>query len=101
LQNHDDIDQELCGSSDETWSLENNKESQELGGIAHDWSQVNNQVRNEEQKFNKWLINSGTSVHVMNEKQDLLEPKPMTQAVMIGSRKAMVADAVGIKPTRL
>jgi len=60
-----------------------------------------NQVGNEEQKLNKWLIDSGASVHVANEKQDLWEPKPMTQAIMIGSWKAMVANAVGVKPMRL
>jgi len=38
LQNHNNIDQELHGSSDETPSLEGkNKESQESGGMAHDW----------------------------------------------------------------
>jgi len=81
LQNHDDIDQELHGCSDKTPKSGNDNEeeehdkSQELGGTVHDWSQVN-QVGNEEQKLNKWLIDSSASVHVTNEKQDLQEPKP-------------------------
>jgi len=64
LQNHDNIDQELCCSSDKTPNSENNDdeeeehgESQELGGTVHDWSQVN-KVGNEEQKLDKWLIDS-------------------------------------------
>jgi len=47
------------------------------------------------------LIDSSASVHVTNKKEDLWEPKPMTQAITIGSGKAMVANAVGVKPTKL
>jgi len=69
-QNHDDIDLELeaCGDSDKTLNSENGNdmeeelgESQESGGMAHDWSQVN-QVGNEEQKLDEWLIDSSASV---------------------------------------
>jgi len=84
LQNHDDIDLELeaCSNLDKTedYELANSEnpedqeeelgESQELGGMAHDWSQVN-QVGSKEQKLDEWLIDSGASVHVTNQKEDL------------------------------
>jgi len=80
--------------------MEEVKESQEMGGSASDWNQVN-QVRNKEQMLNEWLIDSGASVHVMNQKEDLYEPKPMMQEVTVGSGKAMIAKAMGIKPMTL
>jgi len=74
------------------------KESNQL--IPNDWAQVN-QDGNEEQKINEWLIDSGASMHVMNQKVDLWEPTETSQAVTIGSGKAMAAQAIGIKPTIL
>ncbi len=74
------------------------KESNQL--IPNDWAQVN-QVGNEEQKINEWLIDSGASMHVMNQKVDLWEPTETSQAVTIGSGKAMTVQAIGIKPTIL
>jgi len=58
-------------------------------------------IGSKEQKLNEWLLDSGASVHVTNQTEDLCEPKPKMQAVMIGSRKAMIAEAMQIKPTRL
>jgi len=88
-----------CHPEDEE-ELEEVEESQESGGSANDWNQIS-QVGNKELKLDKWLIDSGASVHVTNQKEDLHEPKPMMQAVMIGSGKAMMAEAMGIKPTKL
>jgi len=66
-ENHKGLEEELA-------------ESQELGGMAHNWNQVN-QVGSKDQKFDEWLIDSSASVHVTNQKEDLSVPKPMTQAV--------------------
>jgi len=66
----------------------------------NDWVQVN-QVGNKEQKIDKWLIDSGASMHVMNQKEDLQEPKKTLHAVTIRSGKAVAAHAIGIKPTIL
>jgi len=51
-------------------------------------------VQSKEQKLNEWLIDCGMSVHRTNLKEDLHEPKPMMQAVTIGSGKAMMAEAL-------
>ncbi len=63
----------------------NSKESQQSS--QNDCAQVN-QVRNEEQKINEWLIDSGASMHVTNQEADLWEPTRTSQAVTIGSGKA-------------
>jgi len=76
----------------------NSKESNQSS--PNDWAQVN-QVRNEEQKIDKWLIDSGASIHVTNQKVDLQEPTETSQAVTIGSGKAMAVKAIGTKPTKL
>ncbi len=80
--------------SQEIDSDETNQSSQ------NDWAQVH-QVGNEEQQVDKWLIDSGASVHVTNQKEDLRDPKETTHAVMIGSGKAMAVQAIGNKPTKL
>jgi len=36
-------------------------------------------------------------MNVNNQKEDLHEAKPMAQAIVIGSRKAMLAKTMGIK----
>jgi len=84
---------------DSTESNEANSEESNQSSPS-DWAQVN-QVGNEEQKVNEWLIDSGASVHVTNQKEDLWEPTGTAQAVTIGSGKAMAALAIGIKPTML
>jgi len=75
-------------------------ESQELGGSANDWNQVN-QAGNEKQKLDKWLIDSRASVHMMNQKEDLYEPTLTMQAVMIRSGKSMMAEMIRVKPMQL
>jgi len=107
LQNHNDIDTGLeeHNDSEETPSSESNNsaeqaESQELGGTANDWIQVN-QIRNEERVFDKWFIDSGASVHMTNQKGDICVPKSTMQPVTIRSRKAMTAAALELKPTKL
>ncbi len=80
--------------SEEVDSDETNQSSQ------NDWVQVH-QVGNEEQKINEWLIDSGASVHMTNQKEDLWEPKETLHAVTMGSGKAMAAQAIRIKPTIL
>jgi len=81
-------------NSDEIDSDETNQLSQ------NDWAEVH-QVGNEEQKVDKWLIDSGASVHVMIQKEDLWDPKDTTHAVTIGSKKSMAVKAIGNKPTKL
>ncbi len=40
-------------------------------------------------------------MHMMNQKENLYESKPMIQAVIIRSGKAMMAKVMGLKPTKL
>jgi len=103
LENHKDLDTkaqdnsgeandyepqnlENCKDLDNEEELEEVKESQELGGSANDWNQAN-QSWKQKQKLNEWLIDSGASVHMIIQKEDLHEPKPIMQAVTIGSGK--------------
>jgi len=88
------VEVEESTESKEVDSDETNQSSQ------NDWVQVH-QVRNKEQKIDEWLINSGASIHVMNQKEDLQEPKETTHAVTIGSGKTMAVKANGTKPTKL
>jgi len=60
-----------------------------------------NSVGTEPTRCDEWLIDSGASVHVTNEKDDLLEPKSTGQAVTIRSGTTMAAKAIGGKPTKL
>jgi len=86
--------------------VEDSTESEEVNidetnqSSQNDWAEVH-QVRNEEQKVDEWLIDSGASIHVMNQKVDLWDPKETMHAVMIRSGKAMAAQAIGNKPTKL
>jgi len=89
-----DVEVEGSTKSKEASSKESNQSSQ------NDWAQVN-QVGNKEQKIDEWLIDSGASVHVMNQKAGLQEPTETSQAVTIGSGKAMAAKAIGTKPAKL
>jgi len=88
------VEVEDSTESNEAHSKESNQSS------PIDWAQVN-QVRNKEQKIDKWLIDSGASMHMTNQKADLQEPTETSQAVMIGSGKAMAAKVIGTKPTKL
>ncbi len=67
---------------------------------SNDWAQVH-QVGNEEQKIDEWLIDSGASMYMTNQKEDLQEPKETSHTVMIRSGKAMAVQAIGTKPTIL
>ncbi len=88
------VEVEDSTESEEVNSAETNQSSQ------NNWAQVH-QVGNEEQKIDKWLIDSGASVHVTNQNKDLWEPKETMHAVTIGSGKAMAAKVIGNKPTKL
>jgi len=88
------VEVEDSTESEEVDSDKTNQSSQ------NDWAEVH-QVGNEEQMIDEWLIDSGASVHMTNQKEDLWEPKETMHAVTIGSGKAMAAKAIGNKPTKL
>jgi len=49
----------------------------------------------------EWLVDSGASVHVTNSRNNLNKPKETTQAVTIGSSKAMATQFKGRRATVL
>jgi len=60
-----------------------------------------NQTGIEGGSVSKWLIDSGASVHVTNDRNDLQGAQATQQEVTIGDGKAMTAKLTGSKPTVL